>query len=223
MAMSYKLLDLFCGAGGCSVGYHEAGFEVTGVDIAPQPHYPLLGAFIQADALQFPLNGYDCIHASPPCQAYSKVTKGMRNAGKKYTDLLSAIRERLVKAGCHYVIENVPGAPLRNPVQLCGSIFGLGTGELELLRHRWFECSFALMVSGCQHTAKQSIGVYGNGTPSWHRKKLGRNVSVNEMRAAMGINWMVRRELSQAIPPAYTKYIGEQLIAFLEERDVQTN
>lgn len=202
-----RLLDLFCGAGGAAVGYSRAGFEVVGVDIKPQPRYPF--EFHQADALTYPLDGFDVVHASPPCQRYSMA---VRNQGRPddWPDLVPPMQRRL--GGRDYVIENVPGAPLQHPVTLCGSMFGLGTDELELRRHRLFECSPFLLAPPCNHDGRVSIGVYGHGTPTWHRKKLGRNVSTDEMREAMGIDWMTRDELSQAIPPAYTEWIGRQLL-----------
>ena len=112
-----RLLDLFCGAGGAAMGYHRAGFEVVGIDIAPQPNYPF--EFVQADAMEFPLDGFDAIHASPPCQAYTALATG------KHPRLIEPMRERLASSGVPWVIENVVGAPLRQPVLLCGSMFGL--------------------------------------------------------------------------------------------------
>jgi DNA (cytosine-5)-methyltransferase 1 len=194
------------------MGYHRAGFEVVGVDIEPHKGYPF--EFHEADALAFPLDEFDAIHASPPCQAYSLMT---RNKGTAHTfpDLVAPVRERLEVAGVPYVIENVIGAPLLNAILLCGSSFGLGTSEMQLRRHRLFECNFAVMAPPCAHDGRLSIGVYGNGTNSWHRERLGRNVTVDEMREAMGIDWMVRSDLNQAIPPAYTEHIGHYLMAHL--------
>lgn len=206
-----RLLDLFCGAGGAARGYADAGFEVVGVDHRPQPRYPF--EFHQADALTFPLDGFDAIHASPPCQAYSVASECQRRIGKEYPDLVAATRLRLRSAGVPFVIENVEGAPLFMPAMLCGSMFGLGTSEMWLRRHRYFEGSFAILAPKCRHPkGRLSIGVYGNGTPQWHRKKLGRNVLADEWREAMGAPWMVKAELSQAIPPAYTCFIGRQLM-----------
>jgi DNA (cytosine-5)-methyltransferase 1 len=214
--MSYKLLDLFCGAGGCSEGYRAAGFDVTGVDIAFQKRYPKQCSFLQADVMHLVnFSGFDVVHASPPCQAYSKASQYMRNKGSIYPDLIAAVREKLVKSNCLYVIENVVGAPLLHPVQLCGTSFGLGSKDLQLVRHRWFECNAQLLVPPCQHGNKPVAGVYGHGMPTYQRKRLGRDVLSNECREVMGISWMSRTELSQAIPPAYTTYIGEQLIAIL--------
>lgn len=208
-----KLLDLFCGAGGCSMGYHMAGFDVVGVDINPQKNYPF--EFIQADAMTFPLDGFDVIHASPPCQAYSL----SRNNGchRDAPMLVDAVRERLASTGCLYVIENVMGAPLRNAALLCGASFGLGASGMDLPRHRLFESNIVLLSPGCSHRRGKTMGVYGNGTNRWHLDKLGRCLNMAEMCEAMGIDWMVRKELSQAIPPAYTHFIGNQLIHALRK------
>lgn len=207
-----RLLDLFCKAGGAAMGYHRAGFEVVGVDIEPQPRYPF--EFHQADALDYPLDGFDVIHASPPCQRYSRINKAMGTA-EQFPDLIAPTRELLRNR--LFVIENVAGAPLCTPFMLCGTSFRLRTCDdaLELQRHRFFECSHLLFAPTCKHTSRITIGVYGNGTNSWHREKLGRNLRVSEMREAMGIDWMTRAELSQAIPPAYTEWIGRRLLGLL--------
>jgi DNA (cytosine-5)-methyltransferase 1 len=208
--MRPRLLDLFCGAGGAAMGYHHAGFDIVGVDLAPQPRYPF--EFVQADALEYPLDGYDAIHASPPCQAYSRATLAQRNGGNAYPDLLALTRDRLNTTGVPWVIENVPGAPMRPDFKLCGCIFGL-----ELRRERWFETSwhaFDLRL-GCHHP-HPVVSVVGHDSPSsvrtaW-RQHHGRNPSINDYRAAMGIDWMTGDELSQAIPPAYTQHIGHYLL-----------
>lgn len=201
-----RLLDLFCGAGGAAMGYHLAGFdEIVGVDIEPQPNYPF--EFVQADALTFPIDGFDLIHASPPCQAW---TAYQRRPGhvKQRPDLIGTTRLRI--AHHPHVIENVPGAPLRGYVQLCGSSFGL-----DIRRHRWFEASWPMLMPPCQH---------GWQTPRFasasNRDNLRRTVEVGvwriplkTQRLAMGIDWMTRGELSEAIPPAYTQYIGETFLA----------
>ena len=201
------LLDLFCGAGGAAMGYHRAGFDVVGVDIAPQKHYPF--TFIQADALTFPLDGYDVIHASPPCQQYSISSLYYRQKGKFYPDLIQGVRKRLVEQETPWVMENVRGAPLRSPILLCGSMFGL-----LVQRHRFFESPW-LMETLAPYTCRHDYIPYtvtGNGTPSWSRRS---HQTAAECRAAMGIEWMTRAELSQAIPPAYTAWIGHQLLAAL--------
>ena len=206
-----RVLDLFCGAGGCSRGYHDgfasAGIDVqiVGVDLSPQPNYPY--EFVQADAMTFPLDGFDFIHASPPCQAYSVAAQGMRNAGKEYPDLLAPTRGRLEKVGVPWVIENVPGAPMRADYRICGCQVGL-----ELRRVRWFETSwqgFCLMSS--HHHPTPVVSVVGRGTPTWVRERLGFNPTIRHYHEAMGIDWMNRNELSQAIPPAYTEFIAGQI------------
>jgi DNA (cytosine-5)-methyltransferase 1 len=201
------------------MGYHRAGFEVEGVDIKPQPHYPF--KFYQADALEFPLDGYDAYHASPPCQHYSLAAAVQRNAGREYPDLIAATRFRLNLTSKPYVIENVPpaGKLLINPIRLCGVMFGLG-----VFRHRFFECSFNINAPlHKKHDGKIGDGRYfsvAGGAGRW--KSWGtvyRNVSkgtVEEWRAAMGIDWMTRLELNQAIPPAYTEYIGKYLIEVVQ-------
>jgi DNA (cytosine-5)-methyltransferase 1 len=215
-----RLLDLFCGAGGAAMGYHRAGFDIVGVDINPQPRYPF--RFIRADALDYLADEiesigdgnhyFDAIHASPPCQAYSQAALAQRNVGKEYPDLLAPTRDRLGATGLPWVIENVPGAPMRPDYKLCGCRFGL-----KLRRERWFETSWHAfeLVPSCVHL-EPVVSVVGHGTPSWVRMKLGYNPSIHDYRAAMGIDWMNRDELSQAIPPAYTEHIGAQLLAILE-------
>lgn len=205
-----RLLDLFCGAGGAAVGYHRAGFQIVGVDNQPQPHYPF--EFIQADAMTFPLDGFDAIHASPPCQAYSQSAQSFRNAGKEYPDLLPPTRERLLAQTAPWVIENVPDAPMRPDFKLCGCHFGL-----DLRRMRWFETSWRGfdMQPPCNHPYPVP-SVVGTGTPSWVRQKLGYNPTIHDYRAVMGITWMNRNELSQAIPPAYTEYVGTNLMEYLQ-------
>jgi DNA (cytosine-5)-methyltransferase 1 len=193
------------------MGYHRAGFEVVGVDIEPQPNYPF--EFYQADALEYVVrlgHLYSVIHASPPCQAYS-VSKN-NGCHKGAPRLVRPTRNALVKTGKIYVIENVVGAPLKNPVTICGASFGLGVSGFDLNRHRLFESNVLLLAMPCQHQRGQTIGVYGNGTNSWHRKKFGRCVTAAEMKIAMGIDWMTRAELNQAIPPAYTEFLGRQLM-----------
>lgn len=216
--MRARLLDLFCGAGGAGMGYHRAGFEVVGVDVETQPNYPF--EFFQGDAIEV-LEGvakgawprrFDAIHASPPCQSFTAYRRKGHGVGDGYPDLIEPLRELLEATGLPYVIENVPGAPLREPVQLCGSSFGL-----DVRRHRLFESNVALLVPPCNHSWQ---------TPRFpqatNRKNLRRTVEVGVWRIplevqqqAMGIDWMTLRELSEAIPPAYTEHVGLQLIDVL--------
>jgi DNA (cytosine-5)-methyltransferase 1 len=206
-----RALDLFCGAGGASMGLYRAGFDVTGIDINPQPRYPF--RFIQGDAMEADLRGYDLVWASPPCQAYSQSAMSQRNKGKQYPDLLSVTREKLQNEANMWIIENVPGAPMRPDVKLCGCQFGL-----ELRRERWFETSWngLCLLPGCVHL-HPVVSVVGHGTPSWVRKKLGFNPTISDYRAAMGINWMNRNELSQAIPPVYSEFLGRQIARMKKE------
>lgn len=209
--MAPRLLDLFCGAGGAAMGYAHAGFEIIGVDAAPQPRYPF--TFIKANALEFPLDGFDAIHASPPCKGYTKA----RIPGYQYPRTVDKVRDRLVTAGVPYVIENVPGAPLIDPVELCGSHFGLraywpGIGEVGLRRHRLFETSFPLPDPGPHDHRLRSIPVFGHSAGGNYPDYRGKGFA-QACRDAMGIQWMKRDELSQAIPPAFTSYVGHYLMA----------
>ncbi len=206
-----KALDLFCGAGGATKGLQRAGFHVTGVDIKPQPRY-CGDEFHQADAMTFPLEGFDFIWASPPCQAYSVAAQSRRNAGHEYPDLLAPTRVRLQFSGIPWVIENVPGAPMRGDFVLCGCQVGL-----KIRRKRLFETSWEgfSMVHSCNHR-DPVVSVVGHGTPSWVRKQLGFTPKIADYRAAMDIDWMNRDELSLAIPPAYSEFIGRQIMEVLE-------
>ncbi len=215
--MKPRLLDLFCGAGGAAVGYARAGFEVVGVDLVAQPHYPF--EFIQEpyEAALFdlmnnwPEGTFDAIHASPPCQAYSVAAQSQRNLGKEYPDLLAQTRVLLERTGLPWVIENVPGAPMRADYKLCGCQFGL-----ELRRVRLFETSWHGFAMLPPHYHPHVVPcVTGHGTPSWIHKQLGYNPTIKQYHEAMGIDWMNRDELSQAIPPAYTEFIGKQLLDLL--------
>ena len=210
-----RLLDLFCGAGGAAMGYHRAGFEVVGVDIKPQKHFPF--EFHQADALEYLREHgreFDAIHASPPCQAFTAL-KSMWNA-REHADLVAPTREGLFAAGKPYVIENVVGAPLIAPFMLCGTMFGLGAGEAELRRHRLFEASFPVgLQTPCAHARRQVIGVYGGHGQDRRRNGAPQDFSTEQRREAMGIDWMTGAELSQAIPPAYAEWIGKQLLTVL--------
>jgi DNA (cytosine-5)-methyltransferase 1 len=206
-----RLLDLFCGAGGAATGYHQAGFdEIVGIDINPQPRYPF--HFIQADALQPPvrLEDFDLVHASPPCQHYSDLAHRNGNADQ-WPDLIGPIRNTLEPARS-WVIENVEGAPLHNPLVLCGVMFP----ELRVLRHRLFESSFPIAISPHRphplvFTYDKRKAHYGtlNQDVSYVQVTGGGNCTVANARDAMGIDWMTKTELNEAIPPAYTRYIGE--------------
>jgi len=209
-----KLLDLFCGAGGASVGYNRAGFDVSGVDINPQPNYPF--RFYQADALTFPLDGFDIIHASPPCQKFTYVNHYLRDRGKLYPDYISPIRSRLKESKKIYIIENVGTAGLKGAFKLCGSSFGL-----DVRRHRFFECPILILVPQCNHKSQKPRFK----TLDWKRRKKNRLACVVGVHgstqykgdyenrcAAMGIDWMTNAELVNAIPPAYTQFIGEKLL-----------
>lgn len=203
--MNLRCADLFCGAGGAAMGLHRAGLEVVGWDIKPQKNYPF--EFHQWNALEADLSGFDFVWASPPCQAYTMATMSQRKNGKKYPDLMAATRDKVLKAGLPYVIENTPGAPMRVDVVLCGSMFGLNT-----IRHRWFEIGFDwfCLTPACQHP-KNPIVAVGHGTTSWARKNNGGKChTITEVRDGMGIDWMNREELSQAVPPAYSEFIGRK-------------
>ena len=212
--MKPRLLDIFCGAGGAGEGYRRSGFDVVGVDLKHQKHYPF--EFHQGDALEYlgeHGREFDAIHASPPCQAHTAL-KTMHNA-KKHADMIPATRELLRASGRPWVIENVVGAPLQNPFMLCGTMFGLGIHGAQLRRHRLFETSFNYFsrVMVCNHRGG-TIGVYGGGHGvSLHRAVKGEKCfTADQERAAMGIDWMSVDELSQAIPPAYTEFIGRELM-----------
>ena len=211
-----RLLDLYCKAGGASKGYADAGFEVVGIDIKKQKRYPY--EFIQADCLEILqdmeyLRTFDVITASPPCQTHSR-TKHLRDAQGKSTDkvdLIPQTRQAMIESGKPYVIENVPGAPLVNPVQFCGSSFGL-----KVRRHRLFESSIEIVGSVCNHKEQgKPVGIYGSMRDEipqgGHTAK-----TIEEAREAMGIEWMIWGELVEAIPPRYTYEIGKQLLSVLQ-------
>lgn len=215
-----RLLDLFCCAGGASAGYVAAGFDVVGVDLRDQPRYPF--EFRRADALEYVAahgQEFEAIHASPPCQRFSgAVTIANR---ERHVDLVGAVRAALESSGLPYVIENVPRAPLKSPIMLCGSSFGL-----QVRRHRCFESNVFMLAPSCAH------GLYeARYPPSWNRRNPVRFLNVSGgfqyaglglpwdqylalQKEAMGVDWDVTvAELSEAIPPVYTEYVGGFLMA----------
>lgn len=218
-----KLLDLYCGAGGAATGYHRAGFaEIVGVDISPQKRYPF--EFVQGDALEYVAkygHEYDLIVAGPPCQLYCVMA---HLANGNYPDLVGPTREALQATGKPYIIENVPGAPLINPIKLCGTMFP----ELRVIRHRLFECWPVVWFppSQCQHIGKASSSgrAVSKKNPGETRPTLenfdyitvvGNDYIADDGRMAMGIPWMTKKELSQAIPPAYTEWLGKEILRLL--------
>lgn len=223
-----RLLDMYCGAGGAAVGYHRAGFEVVGVDIAPQKHYPF--TFVKGDALAYALaHGYefDAVHASPPCQAHTglKALYQGTDYAERHVDLIPHTRFVLQALGLPYIIENVAGAKkaLRNPVMLCGADFGL-----KVYRHRFFESSFTLHVpehvphgdrtpgAGRGTSPKGFVTVTGTGGQMKGADYGG--LTFRQYAAkAMQIDWyMTRQEQSESIPPAFTEFLGRQLIAHIQ-------
>jgi DNA (cytosine-5)-methyltransferase 1 len=211
------LLDLFCGGGGCAKGYQRAGFRVFGVDHKPQPRYCGDG-FVQSDAIEYlrrliesgEVEQFDAIHASPPCQVYAAT----RFLSGDHPDLIAPIRELLRQAGKPYVIENVPGAPLVNPVKLNGLLF-----DLNVERERWFECAgfevpFVLLPQAARRSVKMGRPVKDGDLIH----VVGHFSGVAVAQRAMGIDWLGQKELAQAIPPAYTEFIGRQLMTALLEQ-----
>lgn len=217
-----RILDLFCGAGGAAKGYHDAGFDVVGVDHRPQPHHKY-GEFIQADALELDddfVRSFDAIHASPPCQKFSSATPVWKK--KHHVDLIPATRELCKRSGKFYVIENVVGSPVHKSIMLCGTMFP----PLRVLRHRHFEMNFLVPQPHCKKPHPKTF---------WYRSKrkqrkravmnqyevfitvAGSNARIDNMRDAMGIDWMTKAEIVQAVPPAYTEYIGRYLLAYVKE------
>lgn len=198
------ILDTFCKAGGASTGYYLAGFDVVGVDIEPQKNYPF--EFYQGDAIEFIAKHgqeFDVIHASPPCQAYTKSQRIRKNT---HPDLIVPTRNALKETGKPYIIENVVGAPLVNPIKLTGLMFGLMT-----IRPRLFECNFDLpLILSLSPSVKQTK--MGRMVEGEYIQVVGHFSGVDYAKKAMGIDWMTRDELREAIPPAYTKWIGEQII-----------
>lgn len=202
-----RALDLFCGAGGASMGLHQAGFDVTGVDLESQPSYPF--RFIRANALEIDFSGFDFVWASPPCQAFTAYKRRPDHVRPR-ENFIPLVREKLRATGIPFVIENVPGAPLENPVTLCGSMFGL-----DVKRHRIFETNFPIEKLACNHKIWTP-----RFPPATNRKNLRLTVEVGVWRIplptqqkAMGIDWMKLEELSEAIPPAYSKHIASSFLS----------
>jgi DNA (cytosine-5)-methyltransferase 1 len=224
--MTYRLLDLFARAQGTSVGYARAGFQVTASDIGTYDRHPEIHEFITADALDVLddvafCRTFDAIGASPPCQGYSRSIHlpGTHGALK----LIVPVREKLERIGVPYVIENVESASVRDemkdPFRLCGTMFGLGGVspdgvQRQLRRHRLFDSNVPIGAPSCRHTMP-TVGIYGHGKTSAGRRGYG--AGKEEAAQAMGIDWMVRDDLSQAVPPAFTEHIGRQLIARIAE------
>jgi len=203
--MTFLLLDLFCGSGGAAMGYSQAGFTVVGVDIAPQPHFPF--EFIQADAMTYPLDSFDAIHASPPCQRFARVT-AWRGSRDDHSDLLTPMLKRLSVVSVPWVVENVPEAGLRADYRLCGTQFGL-----KVKRHRDFQrgnWTAYELIQPCQCSGNRSL------LPFMHKGERA-------FADAMGCTWMTNTEARQAIPPAFTEYIGSQLMGFLREINQHPN
>jgi DNA (cytosine-5)-methyltransferase 1 len=210
-----RLLDLYCAAGGAGMGYSRAGFDVVGVDINPQPHYPF--PFIRQDVLSLDqrfLRWFAAIHASPPCQLYTRKSAKWGRERKhfiEHPDLIEPTRTMLEASGLPYVLENVMGAPMRADLVLCGTMFGL-----RIIKHRQFECNFHVpcLLPSCDHS-----DVYN----PWQ----GTGRSAAEHREAQGTPWIPQcggasrkagytGDLNNAIPPAYTQFVGEHLIAHIE-------
>lgn len=212
MSPKFKLLDLYCCGGGAGYGYEQAGFDVTGIDIKPQPKHR--GKFIQADAIEYLKNHwheYDIIHASPPCQAYSKASMQFRKTGKVYVDLIELTRKTLIETGLPYVIENVPGSPLINPIELCGAMF-----EMRTYRHRLFESNVNLNSPPHPEHIAPNAKMGRPPKDGEFIQYVGHFSGVKMVQEMTGLYWLGQNELAQSIPPQYTKYIGKQLISYLQ-------
>ena len=213
MVRKLKLLDLCCCAGGASYGYALAGFEVIGVDLEAQPDYPF--EFHQADALTFPLDGFDAIHVSPHCQHFSLASTFHPGTREKYPDQILSFRERLEAASKPYIMENVAGSSVRKDVMLCGTMF-----NLQVIRHRYFESNVHLFSPHHPDICRKHLvkvakpGAIAHGDEYW--SVGGHFGKKDRAQRAMGIDWMkTQYEIAQAIPPAYTKFLGDQLMAIL--------
>jgi DNA (cytosine-5)-methyltransferase 1 len=224
-----RVLDLYCGQGGAAVGYWRAGFEVVGLDIKDQSKRYPFEEFIQGDAIEFLkflvgrdgralLHGLDLIHASPPCQRYSVA---VTNANKtKHPDLIAPTRELLEETGKPYVIENVPRAPLNDPVELCGCMFGMhieyGGVDFALYRPRLFEASFPLMTPEHGDHSLPACPVLGEGSPGWFYRKYGFGFPTGVRNELMGVPWMTQLGCSESIPPIFTEFVGVQAGALIK-------
>ena len=218
-----RALDLFCGAGGASAGLHRAGFEVLGVDLALQPRYPFASCqgdvfdLIEGGDLQ--LDDFDFVWASPPCQGRTAYLRRPGHVRPVDTDgNIVRVRTALAASSTPWVIENVPGAPLREPIMLCGSMFA---ETMQVRRHRCFEASFAMPQLVCRHALQH--GDFPQATNRKNRRRTAEigvwRIPIETQREAMGIDWMVLEELSEAIPPAYAEWIGLQAIAAVSRVD----
>ena len=214
--MKPKLLDLYCGGGGAGRGYELAGFDVTGVDNVPQPKHR--GKVILSDAIEYVLrhgHEYDFIHASPPCQAYSLASMQHRKSGRVYPDLIAKTREALQKTGKPYCIENVPGAPLLNPITLCGSMFQSATGGiLRTYRHRLFESNLPLTAPPCFHNYPQAK-MGRRAKPGEFIQFVGHYTDAEIVREMLGLEWLSKNEIAQCVPPQYTEFLGRQVLSYL--------
>lgn len=213
----YRILDTFCGAGGAGMGYHLADFEVVGVDIVPQKHYPF--EFHQADALEYIAEHgreFDAIHASPPCQAYSRAKAVHR---KYHPDMIPETRRGLIASNKPYIIENVVLAPLRAQLMLCGTMF-----NLRCRRHRLFEANFDLGFPEFSCSCKGEVirfnlfNLHNTFQRNSYLEKNGYEHSSDALKDSLGVPWMNMDEAQEAIPPAYTQFIGEQLRNYLDAR-----
>lgn len=200
-----RILDLFCGAGGAAMGLHRAGFEVVGVDIKPQPHYPF--EFHQGDALTYPLEGFDAYWASPPCQRYSSATPN--SSRENHPDLYVATREMLQATGKPWILENVIGAPYGYGIILCGSMF-----EMEIQRHRNFETSWLMFQPECKHDSwkHRPYTITGRGSKEATEYKHSNHCANRDAGKIMGMEWATWDEIKLAIPPAYSEYLGKYLL-----------